>query len=61
MNQISHRKPTGNVIPFRRRRAPAYPNAAERGYFVHRLLDCALTAATSAGIVTALMCMFTFF
>jgi hypothetical protein len=61
MSQINHHKTTGKVIPFRRRRAPAYPNAAERGYLAHRLLDYALTAATSAGIVTALMCMFTFF
>lgn len=61
MNQINHHKNAGKVIPFRRRRAPAYPNAAERGYFAHRLLDYALTAATSAGIITALMCIFTFF
>lgn len=61
MNTINHRKSTSKVIPFRRRRVPAYPNAAERGYFAHRLLDYALTAATSAGIVTALMCMITFF
>lgn len=61
MNQFHHRKTNSKVISFRRRRAPAYPNAAERGYLAHRLLDYALTAATSAGIVTALMCMFTFF
>ena len=61
MNQFNRRKTNGKVIPFRRRRAPAYPNAAERGYLAHRLLDYALTAATSAGIVTALMCMVTFF
>ena len=61
MNQYNNRKSTGKVITFRRRRAPAYPNAAERGYLANLLLDYALTAATSAGIITALMCMFTFF
>lgn len=61
MNQFHHRNTTGKIISFRRRRAPAYPNAAERSYYAHRLLDYALTAAASAGIVTALMCMFTFF
>lgn len=60
MNKINRSKRRSKVIPFRRK-APAYPNAAERGYFAHRLLDYALTAATSAGIVTALMCMITFF
>lgn len=61
MNKQTHRKPATTVIPFRVSKVPAYPNAAERGYFAHRLLDYALTAATSAGIVTALMCMFAFF
>ena len=60
MNKINYNKTRSRVIPFRRK-APTYPNAAERGYLAHRLLDYALTAVTSAGIVTALMCMFTFF
>ena len=49
------------VIPFRRRKAPAYPNAAEAKYYLDKTLDYVLTAVTSAGIVTALACMITFF
>ncbi len=49
------------VIAFRNRRAPAYPNAAERNYFFHKTLDHLLSAASGAGIVTALMCILAFF
>lgn len=34
---------------------PAYPNAAERSYFLHRLLDGALAAAIAVGSVVALI------
>lgn len=37
------------------RSAPAYPNAASRRYFLHKLLDGALAAATVIGIFTALV------
>jgi hypothetical protein len=37
------------------RTAPAYPNAASRRYFLHKLLDGALAAATVVGIFTALV------
>lgn len=34
---------------------PAYPNAAERSYFWHRLLDGALAVATAVGAVVVLV------
>jgi hypothetical protein len=37
------------------RTTPAYPNAASRRYFLHRLLDGALALATVAGVFTALV------
>ena len=36
-------------------RYPAYPNAAERSYFLRRLLDGALAIAISVGVVVALI------
>lgn len=36
-------------------RYPAYPNAAEREYFWHRLLDGALAVATTVGAVVVLL------
>ena len=33
----------------------AYPNAAERSYFWHRLLDGALAVATAVGAVVVLV------
>ena len=49
------------VIPYRSRKAPAYPNAAERRYVLEKALDWALAAATSAGVVTALLFLITLF
>ena len=34
---------------------PAYPNAAERGYFWRRILDGALAVATAVGAVVVLI------
>lgn len=45
------------VIPFRRKRR--FPNAAGQQYFIHRLLDYALAAATSLGSVTILLFLMT--
>lgn len=36
-------------------RYPAYPNAADRQYFWHRILDGALAVATAVGAVVALV------
>lgn len=44
-----------NVIPFSQRKGYAYPNAAERSYFVNKALDYALAAATSLGTVAILL------
>lgn len=44
-----------NVIPFSQRKGYAYPNAAERGYFMNKAMDCALAAATSLGTVAILL------
>ncbi len=49
------------VIVYRPARKTAYPNAASTRDILGRVLDLAVTAAASAGIVTALMCLFTFF
>lgn len=34
---------------------PAYPNAADREYFLHKLLDGALAVATAVGAVVVLV------
>ena len=47
------------VIPFSAKRVPIYPNAMVREQKLHRLLDCALTIAASAGIATSLLVLFT--
>ena len=39
---------------------PAYPNAAEKGYFVRKLLDILIAAAACMGFVTALVCLLAF-
>ena len=49
------------VIPYKPRKAPIYPNAASQREILDKVLDYALTAAASAGIVTVLVCLFTFF
>ena len=36
-------------------RYPAYPNAADRQYFLHKLLDGALAVVTTVGAVVALV------
>ena len=36
-------------------KAPAYPNAADRRYYLHKLLDGALAVATAVGGVVALV------
>ncbi len=45
----------GNIVPFQARKAYAYPNAAERHYYLSKALDYALAAATSLGTVTILL------
>jgi len=47
------------IIPFSGKNAPAYPNAMARELRLHRLLDCALTLAASAGITASLLVLFT--
>lgn len=42
------------VIPFPSKKAPVYPNAADKSYYIQKAIDYALTTVTSAGIVTAL-------
>lgn len=44
----------------RRRRRYPYPNEAEPGYFMGRLLDGITALVTSVGIVTLLMYFLTF-
>ncbi len=43
------------VIPFRSRKGYRFPNAAESRYLTDRLVDGLLTAATSLGVVSALV------
>ncbi|MBQ2785328.1 MAG: hypothetical protein IJF02_02340 [Oscillospiraceae bacterium] len=49
------------IIRYTPRKASFYPNAATPRELLNKALDYALTAATSAGIVTILVCLFTFF
>ena len=49
---MKHQKNT-KVIPFRK--GHRFPNAAERTYFLDRALDCVLTAAASAGLLSAVL------
>lgn len=46
-----------NVI-CRNPKAPAFPNAADRSYFLKKLLDGALAVAIAVGTVTALIFLF---
>lgn len=46
-----------NIIPFSQRKGYAYPNAAERGYFLSKVVDCALAALTSLGTVVILFAL----
>ena len=46
-----------NVIPFSNRKGYAYPNAAEQGYFLSKVVDFALAALTSLGTVVILFCL----
>ena len=43
------------VVPFRNRKGYRFPNAAERRYYLDKALELALTAATGAGLVTAVL------
>ena len=49
------------VIRYRPQKASIYPNAASAKDTLDKMLDYALTAAASAGIITVLVCLFTFF
>ena len=44
-----------NVISFRSRKSRRFPNAAERRYYFDKAVDYALTAATGAGLATAVL------
>lgn len=57
---VTYKKP-GKVIVYRPRKAPVYPNAAETGYYLSKALDYLLTAASSAGVIAALMFLFLYF
>ena len=46
---------------YRRANAYAFPNAAKGGYFLEKLLDIILAAATTVAVVVALMFMFIVF
>ena len=61
MKSAVHNQNTAKVIPFAPRKAAVYPNAAGAGYFLNKILDCLLTAASSAGIIAALMFLITYF
>ena len=45
---------TATVRPITRK-APAYPNAASRRYFLNKFLDGALAVATGVGTITAVI------
>ena len=52
---------SNKVIRFSKRSAPAYPNAAGSRYHLSKVLDYLLTAASSAGVIAALMFLFVYF
>ena len=60
MKKANYKTQNLKVIPYRNRKAPAYPNAAERSYLIRKATDALLTAVSSAGVFTALLCIFTF-
>ena len=43
------------IISFRSRKSCRFPNAAERRYYFDKAIDYALTAATGAGLATAVL------
>ena len=43
------------IISFRSRKASRFPNAAERHYYFEKAIDYALTAATGAGLASAVL------
>ena len=43
------------IISFRSRKSRRLPNAAERRYYFDKAIDYALTAATGAGLATAVL------
>ena len=56
--QGGHTMKTANnskIIPFRSRKTRRFPNAAERRYYFDKAIDYALTAATGAGLATAVL------
>lgn len=61
MKTNANYRTNSKVIPYRPSKAAAYPNAATTRDILNRVLDYAVTAAASAGIVTVLVCLITFF
>ena len=61
MKTNANYRTNSKVIYYRPRKAAHYPNAATAAEILNKILDYALTAAASAGIVTVLLCLFTFF
>lgn len=55
---MKKRNSGAKVIRFKNRKAPAYPNAAERSYYINLLLDYAVSVVGTAAIVSALMFLF---
>jgi len=48
-----------NAVTTRTNSAPAYPNAADRQYFLDKLTDSILSAAICVGVVTILFFLIT--
>lgn len=59
MKKITYNR-TNKVIRYRKpsRTAYRYPNAADRRYYIDRLTDILLSAATACGAVTILAFLF---
>ena len=55
MKKITHNRPC-KVIRYRK--PSRYPNAADRRYYIDRLTDILLSAATACGAVTILAFLF---
>ena len=58
-NKTKEVKTMHAVTRNRTRTAPAYPNAADRQYYVEKLVDSILSAAICVGIITILFFLIT--
>ena len=52
------RNTNSRIIPFPGTKAPKYPNAADRKYYMNKIVDYMLSVVTGAGIGVAMVFIF---